>query len=229
VKTIGLLGGMSWESSVEYYRLVNQETRRRLGGAHSAPCVMWSVDFDPVTAWQEAGDWDTAGRELGALGAKVEAAGAELLVLCTNTMHRVAPQIQDAVSIPLLHIGDTTAAAVAAAGLDRIGLLGTRYTMEADFLRDHIAGHGIEVLVPPAADRDLVHDVIYSELVRGIVRDESRQGYEQVIGRLMHAGAQGVILGCTEIELLVDPDAGPMPLFPTTRLHAEAAVEAALA
>ena len=219
---------MSWESSIEYYRLVNELTRERLGGAHSARCVMWSLDFDEVQALQAAGDWDRAGTLLATHAAQVEAAGAELLVLCTNTMHRVAPAIADAISIPLLHIGDATADAIASAGLERVGLLGTRYTMEAGFLAEHIGARGIEVLVPPQGDRDLVHGVIYDELVRGVVREESRAAYEDVIARLFAAGAQGVILGCTEIELLVDPDAGDIPLFPTTRLHAAAAVAAAL-
>ena len=229
MRTIGLLGGMSWESSIEYYRLVNELTRERLGGTHSAPCVMWSVDFADVEALQSSGDWDAAGILLADLAGRVEQAGAELIVLCTNTMHRVFEAVEDAVSVPLLHIGDATAAATTAAGLDRVGLLGTRYTMEAQFLRERLAGHGIDAVIPSRADRELVHGVIYDELVRGIVRDESRAGYRAVIERLVEDGAQGVILGCTEIELLVGPQDAPVPLFPTTRIHAQAAVAAALA
>ncbi len=229
MRTIGLLGGMSWESSIEYYRLVNELTRDRLGGMHSAPCVMWSLDFAQVEALQRAGDWDAAGELLARVARSVEQAGAELIVLCTNTMHRVAGAVQDAVSVPLLHIGDATAAAIGAAGLERVGLLGTRHTMEAAFLRDRLAGHGIEVAIPRPEDRDLVHEVIYGELVRGVVRDESRAAYREVIERLVADGAQGVILGCTEIELLVGPAEAAVPLFPTTRIHAQAAVAAALA
>lgn len=229
MRTIGLLGGMSWESSIEYYRLVNELTRERLGGTHSAPCVMWSVDFAEVEALQSSGDWDAAGVLLADLAGRVEQAGAELIVLCTNTMHRVFDAVEDAVAVPLLHIGDATAAAITAAGLDRVGLLGTRYTMEAQFLRERLAGHGIDAVIPSRTDRELVHGVIYDELVRGIVRDQSRAGYRAVIERLVEDGAQGVILGCTEIELLVGPHDAPVPLFPTTRIHAQAAVAAALA
>ncbi len=229
MRTIGLLGGMSWESSIEYYRLVNELTRERRGGKHSAPCVMWSFDFEPIAALQEAGGWDAAGRLLAGAARGVEGAGAELLVICTNTMHRVAAVVQDAVSIPLLHIGDATADAIQAAGLQRVGLLGTRYTMEADFLRERLEGRGLEVLVPPPADRDVVHEIIYGELVLGVVREQSRAAYRAVVERLAGAGAQGVILGCTEIELLIGPADTDVPLFPTTRIHAEAAVTAALA
>ncbi len=229
MRTIGLLGGMSWESSIEYYRLVNELTRDLRGGKHSAPCVMWSLDFAPIAALQAAGEWDAAGKLLAGAARGVEGAGAELLVLCTNTMHRVAAEVQDAVSIPLLHIGDATADAVAAAGLRRVGLLGTRYTMEADFLRERLERRGLEVLIPPPADRDVVHDVIYGELVLGVVREQSRAAYRAVIERLVLRGAQGVILGCTEIELLIGPADSDVPLFPTTRIHAEAAVTAALA
>jgi aspartate racemase len=219
---------MSWESSIEYYRLVNELTRDRLGGTHSAPCVMWSVDFAEVEALQVAGDWDAAGRLLAHVAADVERAGAELLVLCTNTMHRVAGAVQEAVTIPLLHIADATAQAIAEAGVTRVGLLGTRYTMEAEFLRERLEAHGLELLVPPRADRDVVHEVIYAELVRGEVLETSRDAYRAIIDRLIARGAQGVILGCTEIELLIGPDDAPVPLFPTTRIHAAAAVRAAL-
>ncbi|WP_299952972.1 aspartate/glutamate racemase family protein [uncultured Modestobacter sp.] len=228
-RVIGMLGGMSWESSAEYYRLVNELVRERLGGLHSARCLLASLDFAEVERLQVAGEWAQAGELLAEAARGLEAAGAELLLLCTNTMHKVADQVQDAVGIPLLHLADATAAAVRAAGLDSVGLLGTAFTMEQDFYRDRLAGHGLRVLVPPADDRALVHRVIYDELCVGVVREESRAAYREVIRRLVDAGAQGVVLGCTEIELLIGQADSPVPVFPTTRLHAEAAVTAALA
>jgi aspartate racemase len=229
MKRIGLLGGMSWESSVEYERVINVAVRERLGGSHSADLIVRSYDFAAIEELQSAGEWDALGELLAADAATLEAAGAELLVICTNTMHVLAPQVEAAVGIPLLHIGDATAAAVAAAGLTRVALLGTRYTMEMPFYRDRIEAHGIEVLVPEETDRTLVHDVIYGELVRGVVSPASRAEYLRVIEALVAAGAQGVIAGCTEIELLVSADDLAVPYFPTARIHALAAVDAALA
>jgi aspartate racemase len=229
MRVIGMLGGMSWESSAQYYRLVNELTRERLGGLHSARLVLVSVDFADIEQLQVPGQWERAGELLAEAAKSAEAAGAELLLLCTNTMHKVAGQIQDAVSIPLLHLADTTAAAVQQARLSTVGLLGTAFTMEQDFYRDRLVHHGLTVLVPPAEDRALVHRVIYSELCLGEVREASRQAYQKVIDRLKHAGAEGVILGCTEIELLIRPQDSPIPVFPTTRLHVEAAIEQALA
>ncbi len=226
---IGLLGGMSWESSAEYYRLANQLVRDRLGGLHSARLVLASVDFADVERLQVAGLWEEAGQLLGDVARGVEAAGAEMLLLCTNTMHKVADQVQAAVSIPLLHLADATAAAVRLDGLSTVGLLGTAFTMEQDFYRDRLAGHGLHVLVPDAADRAVVHRIIYEELCLGVVREASRQAYRRVIERLVAAGAEGVILGCTEIDLLVGAADSPVPVYPTTRLHVEAAVTAALA
>ncbi|MBC9822647.1 aspartate/glutamate racemase family protein [Terrabacter sp. MAHUQ-38] len=228
MRLIGLLGGMSWESSAEYYRLANELVRERVGGLASARLLLHSVDFADVERLQAEDRWDEAGQLLAAAAAGLEAGGAELLVLCTNTMHKVAPAVEDAVTIPLLHIGDVTAEAVRAAGVGRVGLLATAYTMEQSFLRERLAGHGLTVLVPDAEDRALVHRVIYEELCLGVVTDESRQAYREVIGRLVAAGAEGVILGCTEIELLVDQTDAAVPVFPTTRLHVEAAVDAAL-
>jgi len=225
---IGLLGGMSWESSAEYYRLANQLVRDRLGGLHSARLVLASVDFADVERLQVAGLWEEAGQLLGEVARGVEAAGAEMLLLCTNTMHKVADQVQAAVSIPLLHLADATAAAVRLDGLSTVGLLGTAFTMEQDFYRDRLAGHGLHVLVPDAADRAAVHRIIYEELCLGVVREASRQAYRRVIERLVAAGAEGVILGCTEIELLVGAADSSVPVYPTTRLHVEAAVTAAL-
>ena len=201
----------------------------RLGGLHSARCVLVSVDFAVIERMQVAGRWDDAGQLLAAEARRVEAAGADLLLLCTNTMHRVADRIQAAIGIPLLHIADVTAAAVTATGITTVGLLGTAFTMEQDFYSGRLAGHGLTVLVPPAADRVQVHRIIYEELCLGLVRDESRHVYRDVIARLETAGAQGVVLGCTEIELLISAADSPIPVFPTTRLHVEAAVDAALA
>ena len=230
MKRIGLLGGMSWESSAVYYRLVNEAVRRELGGLHSADCVLRSVDFADVEQLQRDGRWDDAAALLAAEARALQAAGAELLVLCTNTMHKVADAVQDAIGVPLLHLADATADAVRAAGITRVGLLGTAYTMEQDFYRDRLATHGLEVLVPDADDRAEVHRTIYDELCRGEVLDESHRTHLAIIERLRARGAEGIILGCTELELLLDPDAdGSVPLFATTRIHARAAVDAALA
>ena len=226
---IGMIGGMSWESSAEYYRLANELVRERLGGLHAARCVLTSMDFAEVERLQVAGRWDMAGDLLAEAASGLEAAGADLLLLCTNTMHKVADQVQAAVGIPFLHIADVAAAAVARADLDTVGLLGTAFTMEQDFYRDRLASQGLRVLIPTADDRAEVHRVIYEELCLGVVRDESRQAYREVIARLVQAGAAGVLLGCPEIELLVDATDSPVPLFATTRLHVEAAVDASLA
>ncbi len=228
-RVIGMLGGMSWESSAQYYRLANELVRERRGGLHSARIVLASMDFADVEALQVAGRWDEAAQLLAEAARGLEAAGADMLLICTNTMHKVAEQVQAAVTIPLLHLGDATAQAVTRAGLGTVGLLGTAFTMEQDFYRDRLTSHGLRVLVPPPGDRAEVHRVIYDELCRGVVRDESRQAYRHVIDRLVEAGAEGVVLGCTEIELLISAADSPVPVFPTTRLHVEAAVEASLA
>jgi aspartate racemase len=223
-----MLGGMSWESSAEYYRLANELVRQRLGGLHSARLVLASVDFAEIEHLQVSGQWEAAGELLAGVARQLEAAGAELLVLCTNTMHKVADQIEAAVSVPLVHLADATAAAVGRAGLTTVGLLGTAFTMEQDFYRQRLAGHGLVVLVPPAEDRAEVHRIIYEELCLGAIKEASRQVYRDVIARLAHAGAEGVVLGCTEIELLIGPQDSPVPVFPTTRLHVEAAVDRSL-
>jgi amino-acid racemase len=226
---IGMLGGMSWESSAEYYRLVNEATRERLGGLHSADCLLRSVDFAPIAALQRNGEWERAGELLAAEAGALVAAGAELIVLCTNTMHKVADAITAAVAVPFVHIADTTADAVGAAGLRTVGLLATAYTMEQDFYVDRLRdGHGLDVLVPGEADRRTVHSVIYDELCVGVVADGSRDQYRRIMARLVDRGAEGILLGCTEIDLLVGPDDASVPLFDTTRLHAERAVEIAL-
>lgn len=228
MRTIGLLGGMSWESSALYYRLLNEAVRDRLGGLHSARCVLLSVDFAEIERLQVAGDWDRAGELLAADARSVQAAGADVVLLCTNTMHQVADALTAVLDVPLLHIGDVTADAVRAAGLTRVGLLGTAFTMERPFLRERLAGHGLEVDVPGREDRSLVHRVIYEELCLGVVRQESREAVRGVVARLAADGAAGVVLGCTELELLLGPGDVDLPLFPTTQLHVAAAVTAAL-
>ncbi|GHF50501.1 aspartate racemase [Streptomyces mashuensis] len=229
MRTIGLIGGMSWESTAEYYRLLNEFTRDRLGGLHSARCVLHSVDFAEIERLQVEGRWTEAGEILAGAARSLEAAGADFLLICTNTMHKVADQVAAAVSVPLLHLADATADAVRAAGVRRVGLLGTAFTMEQDFYRGRLAGHGLDVRVPDAEGRALVHRVIYEELCLGIVREDSRAAYRKVIDGLVADGAEGIVLGCTEIELLVTADDSPVPVFPTARLHAEAAVRTALA
>ena len=229
MRRIGLLGGMSWESSIEYERLINEGVRARLGGTHSADLVIRSYDFAEIEALQASGDWAAAGDLLAADARMLQGAGAEIIVLCTNTMHLLADRIERAIDVEFLHLGDATARAVIAADVERVALLGTRYTMEHEFYRGRLATHGLDVVVPDADDRTVVHDVIYDELVRGIVRSDSRRRYLDVIDRLVTRGAEGVIAGCTEIELLVGADDLSVPYFPTTALHAAAAVEAALA
>jgi len=228
-KLIGLIGGMSWESSAQYYRLVNEGVRDRLGGTASARVLMWSFDFAEIEALQHAGDWDALAGQMVDAAKALRKGGADFLVLCTNTMHRCAWAVDAAVKTPLLHIADPTAAAIQAAGLTRVGLLGTAFTMEQDFYRGRLEDKfGLEVLVPDAQDRKAVHDIIYRELVTGQVLDASRQVYREVIARLVARGAQGIILGCTEIMLLIGQEDSPVPVFDTTTLHAMAAVDRAL-
>lgn len=229
MKTIGLLGGMSWESTIPYYRLINEAVKQRLGGLHSAKLLLHSVDFAEIEACQRAGDWAAAGAQLAQAACGLQAAGADLLLIGANTMHKVVPAIEAAVEIPLLHVADATAQVIRAAGITRVGLLGTRFTMEQDFYVDRLASHGLEVLVPPPADRDEVHRVIYGELCLGRFEEASRVMFRRVMADLVARGAGGIILGCTEIGLLVDADDATVPQFDTTRLHALAAVEAALA
>jgi aspartate racemase len=229
MKTIGLLGGMSWESSLEYYRLLNQLVRERLGGSHSAKVAMVSLDFAAIEQLQMEGDWEGAARIMIASARQIEAAGADLLLICTNTMHLMAEEVQAAIQIPLLHIADATAQAVISQGVQKVGLLGTSFTMEKDFYRGRLEKeHGLEVLVPDQDGRELVHRVIYDELVLGSIREESRKAYRQVIQSLVDRGAQGIILGCTEIGLLIKQPDLSLPVFDTTEIHARAAVAAAL-
>ncbi len=229
MRTLGLIGGMSWESTLTYYRLANEAVREARGGLHSARLVLHSVDFAEIEAMQRGERWDEAGRCLGEAGRSLRAAGAQALVLCTNTMHLVADAIESASGLPLLHIADPTGAAIRAAGLSRVGLLGTRFTMARDFYRRRLEERfGLDVLVPDAADQDLVHRVIYEELVLGRIEPASRRAYLEVIDRLAARGAEGVVLGCTEIGLLLGPGDTPLPLFDTTALHVRGAVAWAL-
>jgi aspartate racemase len=228
MKTIGLLGGMSWESTALYYRLLNEGVRDRLGGLHSAECVVRSVDFEPVEQLQRDGKWTEAGDLLPAHASGLERAGADMVLLCTNTMHIVDDQIEQAISVPFLHLADATAAAVLDAGVEKVGLLGTAFTMEKAFYKDRLASHGIDVIVPDEPDRDIVHRVIYDELCVGVVNETSKKEYLRIIDDLVRNGAQGVVSGCTEIELLVSPEDCVVPLFRTTQIHVDAAIEIAL-
>jgi len=229
MKTLGLIGGMSWESTVPYYRTINQTVKEQLGGLHSARLLLYSVDFAQIEKLQHAGDWDAAGAVLADAARSLKAGGAQLLVICTNTMHKVADAVETASGLPLLHIADPTGEAIRAHGFTRIGLLGTRFTMEQDFYRQRLAErHGLEVLVPEADERDIVHRVIYDELCQGEIREESRAQYRRVMESLVARGAQGIILGCTEIGLLVGEGDASVPLFDTAALHARAAALAAL-
>jgi len=226
MKTIGLIGGMSWESTLEYYRLINEEVHTRLGGFHSARLLMHSVDFADIETMQQAGNWRAAGQLLAESAHLLEQAGADAIVLCTNTMHLCADDICQAVSIPFLHIADATGDAILSAGFKRMGLLGTRFTMERDFYSGRLSQNfGLDVLIPSERDRGFIHHVIFEELVHGIFREESRQGYQRIITELKNMGVQGVILGCTEIGMLVKASACGLPLFDTTQLHAAAAVD----
>jgi len=229
VKTIGIIGGMSWESTVPYYRDVNELVKQRLGGLHSAKVIVYSVDFHEVALLQNTGAWAEAGTLMARAATSLVAAGAEIILLATNTMHEVAPAIEAAIDVPFIHIADPTAAAIKAADLVRVGLLGTRFTMEREFYTGRLSEvHGIDVVIPEEDDRAEVHRVIYEELARGVISETSRDGFRDIIGRLASAGAQGVILGCTEIGLLVGPGDSPVPLFDTGALHVRAAVDLAL-
>lgn len=229
MKTIGLLGGMSWESTASYYKAINQGVKEALGGLHSAKICLHSVDFDEVERLQSAGDWDAAAAHLGAAASSVEAGGADFLMICTNTMHKVAPEIASNISIPLLHIADATGEALVADGISRVGLLGTRFTMEEDFYKDRLQKrHGLQVVIPGTGAMDDVHNIIYSELCLGKVTKPSRRRVLEIIDGLKDAGAEAVILGCTEIALLVSQQDTPVALYDTTAIHAAKAVEYAI-
>ncbi len=230
MKTIGMLGGMSWESTEHYYRLINEIVKERLGGFHSAKIAMVSVDFHEIEILMREGEWDAAGRLLAGCARRVESAGAEFLVICTNTMHKVVTTIEDHINIPILHIADPTAEKVKRSRIKTVGLLGTTFTMEEDFYKGRlIRKHGLNVIVPPEPDRRIVHRVVFEELCMGVVRDESKTEYLRIIDNMVQEGAEGVIEGCTEIAMLVGPRDTDIPLFDTTAVHAEAAVDKALA
>lgn len=228
LKTIGMIGGMTWESTASYYRIANETVRDRLGGLHSARILLASLDFQEISELQSVGRWDDAAHILRSTASQLEHAGAEVMLICTNTMHLVFDEVQSAVRVPLLHIGDVTGQAIRSAGLTKVGLLGTAFTMEKSFYRDRIASHGVEVIVPEALDRQIVHEAIFTELALGICSDSTRARFQEIIAGLIAEGAEGIILGCTEIELLVSQKDSSVPVFPTARLHAEAAVELAL-
>ena len=228
MKTIGLIGGMSWESTVTYYQLINESVKKALGGLHSAKIVLYSVEFAQIEEMQAAGKWEEAARVLTDAAQALERAGADFILICTNTMHKVAPQVSAGIHVPLMHIAEATAKALLEKGIKRVGLLGTKYTMTQEFYRDKLVEAGLEVLTPDEADMDIVHRVIYDELCLGIVRRESKEEYLRIIGTLAARGAQAVILGCTEIGLLVGQEDMELPVFDTTRIHAEQAVRKAL-
>jgi aspartate racemase len=229
MKTIGLIGGMSWESSAQYYRIINQQVRDQLGGVHSARSLMFSVDFGEIERLQHDGNWTVLTAEMIEAAQRLERGGADFFLLCTNTMHRMADEVAASVAIPLLHIADPTAKKIKASGYSRVGLLGTAFTMEQDFYKGRLEGKfGLQVIVPDDKDRQVVHEVIYKELVAGQVLSTSRSAYRDIIARLAERGAQAIILGCTEIMLLVQPEDSAVPLFDTTTLHAQAAVQQAL-
>lgn len=228
MRTIGLIGGMSWESSAEYYRLINNDVNERLGGHHNAKSLLLTVDFAEFEALQRAGDWDTVARRLSQAAATLESAGADLIALCTNTMHQVAESIEDEITVPFIHIIDATARVLAANRVPTVGLLGTRFTMEMDFYVDRMRRLGIRVLTPAPEQRDMIHDIIYSELTQGVVREASRERYREVVSTLAERGARSVVLGCTEIGLLIGADDVGMPVYDSTRIHAEHLVKLAL-
>ncbi len=229
MKTIGLIGGMSWESSVMYYQIINRTVKEKLGGVHSCQCLMYSVDFGEIAALQHAGNWAKLGEIMANAAQRLERGGADFIVLCTNTMHKLADKIEESVQIPLLHIADVTAEAIHEKGMKKIGLLGTKFTMEQDFLKGRLLEkHGIESIVPNDAQREIIHAIIYEELVKGVIKNESRTAYLTIINDLIAQGAEGIILGCTEIGLLVKNEFTDVVLFDTTEIHAVKAVELAL-
>jgi aspartate racemase len=228
MKTIGMIGGMSWESSIEYYSLVNEEVKRQLGGLHSAQCLMYSVDFEEIERYQHQGDWERATDVMIAAAQRLERGGADFVVICTNTMHKMADEVQAAINIPLLHIVDATAQAVKSKGIEKVGLLGTRFTMEGDFYGGRLKAHDLDVVIPDLPDREIVHRIIYQELVLGKIQTSSRDEFQRIIQTLQQNGTEGIVLGCTEIGLLIKQEDNILPVFDTTVVHALAAVDVAL-
>ncbi|MCY8912524.1 aspartate/glutamate racemase family protein [Bacillus atrophaeus] len=228
MKTIGLIGGMSWESSAEYYRIINEEIKKKLGGLHSSKCLLYSVDFKEIEHYQSIGAWDKAGEALGKVARSLEKAGADFIVICTNTMHKVLGYIQEMITIPILHIADATAEQIIRQDIRSVGLLGTKYTMEQDFYKSRIASHNINVIVPNDDERELINNIIYQELCLGEIKQSSKNIYKKIINNLVDRGAEGIILGCTEIGLLVKVEDSEVPLFDTTLIHAQKAVNKSL-
>jgi aspartate racemase len=228
MKTIGLIGGMSWESSVLYYQLINRQINAALGSAHSGKSILYTVDFEELVQHQKAGNWDTLAQLMVKAALTLQHAGADMVLICANTMHKVADEVQQHLQIPLVHIADVVSDAIKATGIKKVGLLGTKYTMEHDFLKNRFLSHGIETLIPEVVDRDMVHAVIYNELAKGIIHPASREAYLEVMEKLAAGGAEGIILGCTEIGLLIQQENTPIPVFDTTTIHAGAAVKLAL-
>ena len=229
MKTIGLIGGMSWESSLEYYRIINEEVKRKLGGLHSAKILMYSVDFEEIEKVQHQGKWDEATKIMIEAAQRLEKGGVDFVVICSNTMHKMSGEVQKNIGIPLLHIGDATAEKIKEASLKKVGLLGTRFTMEEDFYKGRLIGrYGLEVVIPDEKGRQIVHDIIYKELCLGVIKPSSKDQFCEIIQNLIRDGAEGIILGCTEIPLLIRQEDVKVPLFDTTRIHAESAVEYAL-
>lgn len=228
MKTVGLIGGMSWESTITYYQLLNEGVKTALGGLHSAKILLYSVDFHEIEALMSRGEWDAAAELLGGVAARLEAAGADMILICTNTLHKVAPQVQERIRVPLVHIAEAAADELAANGITRVGLLGTKYTMTQEFYRDKLIAHGIDVLIPEGEDIDLVNRVIFDELCLGVVKEDSRAAYLRVIAQLQARGAQGILLGCTELGLIVSKEDVTLPLFDTTVIHANKALALAL-
>jgi len=228
MKTIGLIGGMSWESTLEYYRIINELVSKRLGGHHSAKIILYSVDFDEVVKLQHQGDWEKLGKMLAEIARRLEACGADLILICTNTMHKVADYVQKAISIPLLSIIDATAEDIKKSGLKKVGLLGTKFTMEDDFYRTGLERHGINTVIPDEEDRNTVHRIIFDELCLGVFKESSKEELKKIVEKLKEKGAEGVVLACTELPLILNQDDCDIPLFDTTRIHAEYAVNFAL-
>ncbi|MCY7919236.1 aspartate/glutamate racemase family protein [Bacillus vallismortis] len=228
MKKIGLIGGMSWESSAEYYRMINEEIKKKLGGLHSAKCILYSVDFKEIEHYQSEGAWDKAGAALGEAARSLEKAGADFIIICTNTMHKVIGYIQEMITIPILHIADATADQITRQGIRSVGLLGTKYTMEQDFYKSRIESHNINVIVPTDEERELINAIIYQELCLGEIKQSSKNTYKKIINHLVDRGAEGIILGCTEIGLLVKAEDSEVPLFDTTFIHAHSAARTSL-
>ncbi len=229
MKTIGLIGGMSWESTITYYQIINQRIKQLLGGLHSAKILLYSVDFAEIEHYQAQGEWEQSGRVLAEIAHNLEQAGADIIIICTNTMHKVAPQIEQNIKIPILHIAEATARVIIEQGIHKIALLGTKYTMSQDFYKQKLIDNGLEVLIPEADDMEIVNQIIYQELCLGQIEAESKQKYLEIIAKLQAAGAEGIILGCTEIGLLINQDDTSLPVFDTSQIHALAAAEVAVA